>query len=69
MQFIKNKKFTVLIFLFIILSFIIAILTRISINEESNLSEVLQKLNNYPFYPNYEEDIKMESFKRASGRE
>lgn len=63
MQFIKNKKFTVLIFLFIILSFIIAILTRISINEESNLSEVLQKLNNYPFYPNYEEDIKMESFK------
>ena len=60
MQFIKNKKFTVLIFLFIILSFIIAILTRISINEESNLSEVLQKLNNYP---NYEEDIKMESFK------
>ena len=41
MQFIKNKKFTVLIFLFIILSFIIAILTRISINEESNLSEVL----------------------------
>ena len=62
MQFIKNKKFTVLIFLFIILSFIIAILTRISINEESNLSEVLQKLNNYPFYPNYEEDIKMESF-------
>ncbi len=63
MQFIKNKKFTVLIFLFIILSFIIAILTRISINEESNLSEVLQKLNNYQFYPNYEEDIKMESFK------
>ena len=63
MQFIKNKKFTVLIFLFIILSFIIAILTRISINEESNLSEVLQKLNNYPFYPKYEEDIKMESFK------
>lgn len=63
MQFIKNKKFTVLIFLFIILSFIIAILTRISINEESNLSEVLQKLNNYTFYPNYEEDIKMESFK------
>lgn len=64
MNIIKRKKNIVFLFTLIIVSIIVAVLTRLSISKELDFLSVIKKLENYPFYTNYPENINLETLEQ-----